>query len=60
MMYRRMGPKELEKVMEEMKHWNAGFNAGVEAAALIVQPVPHVDEERKCEDIAKKVRELKK
>lgn len=60
MMYRRMNPKELEKVIEEVKKYNEGWDAAIEAAALIVQPIPHVDEERKCEDIALKIRKLKK
>jgi hypothetical protein len=36
------------------------WNSAIEAAALIVQPDPHVDEERKCEDIAETIRKLKK
>lgn len=35
------------------------WNAAIEKAALIVQPVPHIDEERKCEDIAIAIRKLK-
>jgi hypothetical protein len=36
------------------------WNAAIEAAALIVQPNPHVEEERECEDIARQIRGLKK
>ncbi len=36
------------------------WNEAIEAAALIVQPNPHVDEERRCEDIADQIRKLKK
>lgn len=36
------------------------YNEAIEEAALIVQPNPHVDEERRCEDIAAKIRKLKK
>lgn len=40
--------------------WNTAYNIAIEVAALIVQPVPHVDEERRCEDIAVAIRKLKK
>ena len=36
------------------------WNAAIEAAAEIVQPTPHINEERKCEDVAHKIRKLKK
>lgn len=36
------------------------YNEAIEEAALIVQPNPHIDEERSCEDIAAKIRRLKK
>lgn len=36
------------------------WNLAIEAAALIVQPNPHKDEERECKDVAKAVRSLKK
>lgn len=36
------------------------WNEAIEAAALIVQPKPHIDEERRCEDIASEIRKLKK
>lgn len=46
---------------EEIKELNISIhNAAIEQAALIVQPNPHVDEERRCEDIAIKIRKLKK
>jgi len=35
------------------------WNAAIEAAALIVEPNPHVDEERECKDVATAVRSLK-
>lgn len=35
------------------------WNAAIEAAALIVQPNPHIDEERRCEDVAEAIRKLK-
>jgi len=37
----------------------AAHNEAIELAALIVQPNPHVDEERRCEDIAAAIRSLK-
>jgi hypothetical protein len=36
------------------------WNEAVEAAALVVQPTPHVDEERQCQHVAEAVRKLKK
>lgn len=35
------------------------WNQAIEAAALVVEPNPHVDEERECKDVAAAVRELK-
>ncbi len=39
---------------------NKLWNEAIEAAALIVRPNPHCDEERKCEDVAQSIRSLKK
>lgn len=36
------------------------WNAAIEAAALIVQPKPHIEEERECKDIVEQIRKLKK
>lgn len=41
--------------MIDVKTWNAA----IEAAALVVEPNPHVDEERECQEVAKAVRLLK-
>lgn len=46
----------LETNVYERQIWNTA----IEAAALIVQPVPHINEERRCEDIAASIRKLKK
>ena len=35
------------------------WNMAIEAAALIVEPNPHVEEERECSDVAKAVRACK-
>lgn len=35
------------------------WNAAIEAAALVVQPVPHIDEERTCGEVAAAIRALK-
>lgn len=35
------------------------WNSAIEAAALIVEPNPHKDEERECKDVAKAIRSLK-
>lgn len=35
------------------------WNEAIEAAALIVEPNPHKEEERECKDVAKAVRSLK-
>lgn len=35
------------------------WNYAIEQAIQIVQPVPHIDEERRCEDIAYDIRGLK-
>lgn len=35
------------------------WNAAIEAAALVVEPNPHVEEERECKDVAVAVRRLK-
>lgn len=35
------------------------WNAAIEAAALIVEPVPHIDEERTCGEVASEIRKLK-
>lgn len=43
----------------EAAEWVAGFHAGVEAAARIVQPLPHVEEERECSGVAREIRSLK-
>ncbi len=34
------------------------WNAAIEAAALVVQPVPHIDEERTCGEVAASIRAL--
>ncbi len=36
------------------------WNEAIEAAALVVCPVPHVDEERECSVVAEQVRALKR
>lgn len=36
------------------------WNSAIEAAALIVEPNPHVDEERECQVIAAEIRKLKR
>lgn len=54
--------KEHEQFAKELREKTniAIWNAAIEAAALIVQPKPHVDEERRCEDIVAEILKLKK
>lgn len=34
------------------------WNAAIEAAALVVEPIPHVNEERTCGEVAAAIRAL--
>lgn len=45
---------------EENVYYKQVWNDAIEKAALLVQPNPHIDEERRCEDVAAQIRLLKK
>lgn len=45
---------ELEEFKKEIR------NETLEEVALLIQPNPHVEEERNCEDVAKQIRSLKR
>ena len=50
----------IEQFNELAKDYVGTWNAAIEAAALVVQPDPHIDEERECQAIAAEIRKLKK
>jgi hypothetical protein len=53
-------PQQAPDPAPEPASWRASiWNAAIEAAALVVQPIPHVDEERTCGEIADAIRRLK-